>query len=211
MKLKQLAIAAALLLVAAGFFRQFPLLRVVSLDERREQQAAEAFDPAAFADFFWAEELVLAFARATPLELLMEELASDPDAAKAAYARQLGLSSTHYYFIQAKARVEALSESQIRFSSLSDPSFSLLVDAPPVFGNSARDATGLLDVNDFPNSQEFNLVSAALNAKVEAMLLEQWPKMKVGDDFRLIACLKVVDRDRDFHPMKLVPLSIQEQ
>ena len=32
----------------------------------------------------------------------------------------------------------------------------MLIETGHIFGNAVRDGTGLLDVNDYPNSQEFN-------------------------------------------------------
>ena len=40
-----------------------------------------------------------------------------------------------------------------------------------VFGDAIRDGTGLLNASDYPNSQDFNDISAALNHLVETRVL----------------------------------------
>ena len=49
-----------------------------------------------------------------------------------------------------------------------------------LFGNTVRDATGLLDASNFPNSQQFNEISTELNRIVEARVLPDTERTGVG-------------------------------
>jgi predicted lipoprotein len=76
-----------------------------------------------------------------------------------------------------------------------------------LFSNAIRDGTGLLNVNDYPNSQDFNAISEALNHLVETRVQ---PKLraqaKVGATIRFVGCAEVNDESADLKPLKVVPV-----
>ena len=76
-----------------------------------------------------------------------------------------------------------------------------------LFGNAIRDGTGLLNVSDYPNSQDFNAISEALNRLVETRVQ---PKLreaaKVGAMIRFVGCAEVGDESTDLKPLKVVPV-----
>ena len=79
-----------------------------------------------------------------------------------------------------------------------------------VFGNAVRDATGLITASSYPNAQEFNDISAALNSMVEANVLPQLQQIaKVGDRIQFVGCAEVGDEDTDLKPLKLVPVMVK--
>ena len=78
-----------------------------------------------------------------------------------------------------------------------------------IFGNAMRDGTGLLDVSDFPNSQDFNAVSSELNRRVEERVLpELREKAVVGQTLRFVGCAEIVDEDLDLRPLPVVPFIV---
>ena len=61
-----------------------------------------------------------------------------------------------------------------------------------LFGNTVRDATGLLDVSEFPNSQDFNTVSAELNHLVETEVLPALLSgAAIGQRIRFAGCIEL--------------------
>jgi len=79
-----------------------------------------------------------------------------------------------------------------------------------VFGNAVRDATGLIKASDYPNAQEFNDISAALNSMVETNVLPQLQEMaKVGGRIQFVGCVEVGDEEMDLKPLKVVPIEVK--
>jgi predicted lipoprotein len=79
-----------------------------------------------------------------------------------------------------------------------------------VFGNTVRDGTGLLNVNDYPNSQDFNDISAELNKIIETRVLPKLREgVKVGAAVRFVGCAEVADESTDLRPLKLVPIQAE--
>jgi predicted lipoprotein len=109
--------------------------------------------------------------------------------------------------------VVAVSDDEISLAitpGVSTPEISLQVGL--IFGNAMRDATGLINVNNYPNSQDFNAIAEALNhlveTRVEPALHE---KMKTGMTVRFTGCAEVDDESTDLKPLKVVPVQVEVQ
>jgi predicted lipoprotein len=80
----------------------------------------------------------------------------------------------------------------------------------PLFGNAVRDATGLVEASDFPNSQHFNAVSQELNKIVESKVLPDVVKLvKIGRRLEFVGCAEVRSEKQDLRPLKMVPLAVK--
>jgi predicted lipoprotein len=76
-----------------------------------------------------------------------------------------------------------------------------------IFGNAVRDGTGLLNVDDYPNSQDFNAISEALNRLVEERVLPRLrERARVGATVRFAGCAEVNDESSDLKPLRVVPI-----
>jgi predicted lipoprotein len=79
-----------------------------------------------------------------------------------------------------------------------------------VFGNTVRDATGLLDMDSFPNSQHFNDLSTELNRIVETRVLPGLrDRAEVGRKVRFVGCAEVARDARRRKPLKVVPVRVE--
>jgi predicted lipoprotein len=86
----------------------------------------------------------------------------------------------------------------------------VLLETGLLFGNALRDGTGLLDVNDYPNSQDFNGISAALNHLAETRVLPRLrERARIGATVRFVCCAEVNDEATDLHPLRLVPIQAE--
>jgi predicted lipoprotein len=76
-----------------------------------------------------------------------------------------------------------------------------------LFGNAIRDGTGLLNVNDFPNSQDFNAISEQLNRLVESRVQPKLREIaKAGAFVKFAGCAEVNDESSDLQPLNVVPV-----
>lgn len=162
------ALAAAAL--GLGLLVLYPPFRVVSKRATSGQAgttgsaASPAFAPAAFADDFWAVQLLPAAQRAPELAPILDALRRDPAAAAQTHARRVGLGNAAYYFARGNGRITAVERSRVLVEL---GGATVAVRTGPVFGNAIRDGCGLLDVNQVPGLAEFNALSAELNRLVE--------------------------------------------
>jgi predicted lipoprotein len=177
----QLAAAAIL----AVLLCRLPLFHVVRLD--RQPILGEVNLPA-LAEKFWIEELPAA--PAADASLVAARMQQNAAAAIKEFARPVGLGGTAYFVLRGKGRVIARTRDSIQLV-LADPANGLVVELQigAIFGNLVRDATGLLDVNQFSSGQDFNGLAAELNRLVEARVLPALRERAIlGMEVSFIGC-----------------------
>jgi predicted lipoprotein len=159
--------AVAVVLVGLALWR-FPLIHIVPLAQSSAgSPSAAAFSPAAFAEKFWREKLPPAARHATDAAPVLATLRRDATAAARKYAHQVGLGGTAYYFLRGTGRVVRVTKSDVIVALDGADGAEVALRLGPLFGNTLRDGTGLLNVNDFPGLEEFNALSAELNRLAE--------------------------------------------
>ena len=203
-------------IVAAGtavLLYFLPLFHVVSLEQAETRKTKEAFDAVAFVDQFWTQRLVPAADRAVDAAELLAALEQDPESARERYGRSVGLSSVYYYFVAGTGRVVSVEKNSVGLALHDDrDEVHVLLATGNIFGNAVRDGTGLLDVNDFANSQDFNALSSEINRRIEKLVLPALREgASVGDKIRFAGCAEVVDEDTDLHPLRIVPFVVEQE
>jgi predicted lipoprotein len=193
--------------------RFFPLFHVVSLKTATAEKAAATFNATQFAEAFWTNQLLTASDKAVKAEVLVPAIQADPTAAKKNFARSVGLSEGYFYFVSGHGRVLAVSDDEISLAvTQGATNAEVTLQAGLVFGNALRDGTGLLNASDYPNSQDFNDLSAALNHIVEARVLPKLHEQaKAGATISFIGCAEVDDESADLKPLKVVPIQVEVQ
>jgi predicted lipoprotein len=188
-----------------------PLFHVVPRDQAGQRAAAAAYDPVAFVDRFWTEQLISGAARAVDAAELVAAVQRDRQLARETHGRRVGLGGAYYYLVAGSGRVVAVDNSSVGLALCDDQQqVQVLLEAGPIFGNAVRDGTGLLDVNDFANSQDFNALSAEINRRIEQQVL---PALRtgaaVGATVRFVGCAEILDEDIDLSPLRIVPFLVE--
>ena len=196
------------IVLAAGLCWFFPLFHNVPLERVTREKAAATFDTQEFARKFWNEQLLTSLDQAVKAEGLLRAIQADAAAARKKFSRSLGVSESYTYFISGNGRVVAVSSEEISLAvteGATKAEVSLLSGL--LFGSAVRDGTGLLNVNDYPNSQDFNAISESLNRIIEERVQPRLRELgKVGAMLRFVGCAEVNDESADLKPLKVVPL-----
>lgn len=178
-------------LAVLGWF--FPLFHVVPLTRPTSPGepttvAPAAFDAKAAADKIWRRDLPNAAQHAVALPVLVRALRENLANAKAQFAKTAGVGAA-YFFVRGEGKVVARERNVLRVAIEGMEAEVVSLRIGPVFGNTVRDGCGLLDVNAFPGLQEFNALSAELNARVEASVLPPLrAKAEPGTVVRFAGC-----------------------
>ena len=191
----------------------FPLFHVVSLKTATAEKAAVTFNAADFAETFWTNQVVPAVPGTVKADVLVAAIKADPAAAKKKFGRSVGLSDGYFYFFSGSGQVVAASDDEISLAlTPGNTNAEVVLEVGLVFGNAIRDGTGLLNANDYPNSQDFNDLSSALNHIVESRVLPGVKqRAKVGARISFTGCAEVDDESSDLKPLKVVPLQAEVQ
>ena len=194
----------------------WPLFHIVPLEQAKQESLAadaEYFDPAVLVEKFCFEQLILSETRAVDAQKLIAAIQEDHAKARKTHGRSVGLSSAYYYFISGTGRVARVERNAVALVIRQDADDAeVLLETGPVFGNAVRDGTGLLDVNDYANSQDFNRISSEINRRIEAQVLPTLREdAEVGVTVRFVGCVQVTDETTDLSPLRVVPFIVEAQ
>ena len=199
--------------VIAGICWLFPLFHVVPLNKAKAEQSAAKFDATHFAETFWTNQLEPAIGNAVDAKTLVTAIQFDHATAKKRFSRSVGLSESYFYFISGNGRVVAVTNDGVSLA-VTDKSTNaeVLLQTGLIFGDAIRDGTGLLDPSVYPNSQDFNDISAELNHIVETRVLPDLKReAKPGVTISFAGCAEVDDESTDLKPLKVVPIQVKVQ
>ncbi|HEV2695017.1 MAG TPA: DUF2291 family protein [Verrucomicrobiae bacterium] len=201
------------LAIVAGVCWRFPLFHVVPLKTAVAEQAAATFNATQFAGTFWTNQLLAASGKAVKAEVLLPAIQADPAAAKKSFSHGVGLSEGYFYFVSGRGRVLAVADDEISLAvTEGGTNAGVTLQAGLIFGNALRDGTGLLNASDYPNSQDFNDISAALNHIAETQVLPKLREQaKVGAALSFTGCAEVGDESSDLKPLKVIPIQTEVQ
>ena len=193
--------------VVAGICWLFPPFHVVPLKQAIAEKAATVFNPAQFAESFWNAQLLPAIAKSVKVETLLHAIQSDAAAAKKIFSRSIGAAENYFYFLSGSGKIVAVSDDEILLNLTGGTNAEVSLQSGLIFGNALRDGTGLLDANNYPNSQDFNGISEALNHLVETRVLPKLKEQaKVGANISFAGCAEVADESTDLKPLKVIPI-----
>ncbi len=191
------------------FFPPFRIKRIGDAGSPRPV-AANTVSPvnvAEYAEAFWNDRLPRAFGNAVDIEELFAAVDRDAGQARSMYGRQVGLGGACFLFIRGTGEAEEAGTDYCTLTIGEGPR-RVRIRTGVVVGNVVRDATGLIDVNQFANSQDFNNVSAELNRRVEAdVIAPARERLRAGARVRFVGCAQV-SGDGDFDSLALVPVHL---
>ena len=201
------------IVVIAGVCWRFPLFHVVPLKQATAEKVAATFNATQFAETFWTNRLLASLDKTVKADGLLSEIHADAAAAKKKFSRSVGLSEGYFYFVSGSGRILSVSDDEVLIAvSENSTSPEISLQTGLIFGNTLRDGTGLLNASDYPNSQDFNDISAALNhiveTRVQPKLREQ---AKVGGKISFVGCAEVADEASDLRPLKIIPIQTEVQ
>ena len=177
------------------------------------EKAAATFDAAAFAENFWTNQLSAAGAKAVNADILLAAIESDAGDAEKKFSRRVGLSDSYFYFLSGTGRVVAIADDEILLAvTKGSTNAEIALQTGLIFGDAVRDGTVLLNVNDYPDSQDFNGISAALNHLVETRVLPALKQSaKTGATVSFTGCAEVDDESTDLKPLKVIPIQMRTE
>jgi predicted lipoprotein len=199
--------------VFAGICWLFPLFHIVPLKTANAEKAAATFNAADFAETFWTNQLLPSLDKSVKADALLTAIRSDPAAAKEKFSRSVGLSDSYFYFVSGVGRVVNISDDTVSLViSEGSTNAEISLQAGLIFGDAVRDGTGLLNASAYPNSQDFNDVSAALNHIVETNVIPALREQaKVGVKISFAGCAEVDDESTDLKPLKVIPIQTKAE
>ena len=178
------------------------------LDEVKAAQAGKTFNATVYAEKFWDKQLMPGLGKAVPLSKLLPMLETNPAQAFDSYSHALGIGNLRYFLVQATGRVASVNADDVTITIDSLPGRQVNIATEYIFGNAARDATGMVNVNDFTNTMDFNNVSAEINKIIRAKVLPKLKAVKVGNSIALTGAIELNKEHLNLAQVEAIPVAV---
>ncbi len=181
------------------------------LDGVRAAGAAGAgkFEAGQYAQTFWTTKLLpTADTSATDLATLLPLLKSDKEKAFTAYSQALGIGNIRYFLVKGEGTVATIGENDITVSLPTGETVHLATEY--IFGNAARDASGLIKITEFETTTDLNNVSAALNDIIRKQVIPPLKAMaKPGRTLRFVGAMELNRAHTHLDALTIIPITVR--
>jgi predicted lipoprotein len=178
---------------------------IKKLDAVRAERAAGSFDATAYARNYWDHKLLSGLNKAVDLKTLLEKLEKNKDSAFNQYSHALGIGNVRYFLVSDTGTVTDITPDEV----VLDPNIAIQTEY--IFGNAVRDASGLIDINDFRNTMDFNNVSVAINKIIRSEVLPTFRQtVKKGDRIAFTGATQLNSQHLKLDTIKIIPIRIDE-
>jgi len=183
------------------------------LDEVKASLTAKQFNAAAYAQTFWTDKLLPNLDKAIDITQLTGMLSTDHAKTFDTYSHALGIGNLRYFLVKGKGTITAINEDDISVLLQTDTSKQTIIIATEfIFGNAVRDATGLININEFNNTMDFNNVSAEVNKIIREKVLPPFKqKAKKGDAIEFTGAIELNKEHLDVSKIEVIPVSIMSK
>ena len=159
------------------------------LDEVKAS-ASKAFDSEKYARDYFDKKLVKALDSVLDINILRIMLLADQGKTFNRYSHALGIGNLRYFLVKGVGEITDISENTVTVVSKTDNDLhrSYNIATEFVYGNEIRDASGLINLNEFNNTADFNNVSAEIDKIVRSEVLPPFKSnAKKGKLYNLLA------------------------
>ena len=183
------------------------------LDEVNASRSAKQFNAAAYAQTFWTTKLIPNLDKAIDITQLTTMLSTNASKTFDTYSHALGIGNLRYFLVKGEGTIASVNEDDVSILLQPDTSRQILTLATEyIFGNAIRDATGLVNVNDFTNTMDFNNVSAELNKIIRERVLPPFKQQaKKGDKVEFTGAIELNKEHLDISKIEVIPVRIMSK
>jgi predicted lipoprotein len=175
--------------------------------------AAEKFDAKQYAQTFWKEKLTPELSKANELNHLIFLLKTNPNATFDRHSHALGIGNIRFFLVRGEGEIKSVNENDISVRVKPDTSrVDAKIITEYVFGNAVRDASGLIDINQFTNMNDFNSISEELNNIVRTKVLPPIKtNAKKGMKVQWVGAIELNREHLNVDDIEVIPIEIKFQ
>jgi predicted lipoprotein len=207
--MKSRAIKYAILIGAIAFLG-YNSVYFKKLDEVQPTSAIVAFDADRYARELFTSRLISRADTAIELSTLIALLSSDPSAAFEKYSNASAVGNLRYFLVKGEGTINSIAENSASIQ-LSGRLANTHVDIATefVYGNSIRDASGLVRLSDFTNTVDFNNISEGINKIVRKEVLPPFlAEARPGRSIRFAGAVELNRKYLDIDTIEVVPIKL---
>lgn len=139
-----------------------------NLTEKKNREAMSTYSPEQLVGAVMRDSLDGLRLRSVTIDELSKALSAGDKHFSEEHGRVLGIGSPTTYVVTGTMTDVALVDDEELQGFIGD--IRVCIPVKYVFGNTARDASGWFDIDDFRNTMDFNAVSAAMNKHIASTM-----------------------------------------
>jgi predicted lipoprotein len=190
-----------LLLYNAVYFKK--------ISEMQVSKIAAVFDAKAYAKTYLLEKIPAAKNKAVAIADLLSAMKKDSKKAFTNYSHFQNEGDTKYFFVKGEGKVTAIDEEFVTVkNTASGTEIKLAIQY--IFGNTARDCSGLISIDDFSNTMDLNNVSEEINKLIKAEIATPFTvKVKEDDTVSFLGGIELSQSNPKTDKIEIVPLQLE--
>jgi predicted lipoprotein len=171
----------------------------------------EKFDAPAFSKKLWEEKLPARINSAVELTIFIKAAQANPADAFSKYTNALGIGNYRYALVKVEGVVTVINEDDIALQiKIGDSLMTAKLATEFIYGNAIRDASGLVDVKDFPNTMDLNNISEELNKMVRKTVLPSFKTVvRKGDKLIVTGAIEIHKEHIKWNELEIIPVQLQ--
>ena len=202
--IKRIKIAVGILLICLIAYNS---VYFEALDEKKLSEKKENFSPKAF-----AQELMQTQINNVPAleaSAYFAQLDSNFNSFTKEHGKTLGVSNYRYFMVEGKGKVLAIEDENVRLNIEGLDSQSILLATDFIFGNTLRDASGLVSISDYANTMDFNNISVEMNHIVKNEIIPPFMKqVSEGQSVNFKGALRLNIEEKQTDELRVIPISL---
>lgn len=205
-KLLKYLLALALFLFVGYHSVYFKKLTAV-----KAETATEKTNTAQYTSTFWSQKLLPSLNKALSLNELISLLKANPEKAFSDYGKALGIGDLKYFMVKGTGKILKVGENDVTVTSTGAKENQVFhIATEYVYGNAVRDASGLLNMNEFDNTADFNEVSAGINQLIRTTVLPNFKQQATaGNQIEFIGAIELNKKFLDLSNIEITPVQLK--
>ncbi|MBE7169087.1 MAG: DUF2291 domain-containing protein [Williamsia sp.] len=181
------------------------------LSEVKAAGKSKQFNATAYAQDYLNGKLPSALDKALDVNRLTALLKADPETGFQKYSHALGIGNIRFFLVKGQGEIAKIEEDATTLLVQQDTARQLIrIATEYVFGNAVRDASGLININEFDNTMDFNGVSAEVNKIIREKVLPPFKKeAKKGDEVIFTGAIELNQAHLKLDNIEVVPVTLQ--
>jgi len=202
-------VAKNIFLTAIIIFVGYHSVYFKKLDSIKAAKAGALFNASQYAQAFWNDKLNPHLDKAIEIVHLTSQFSTDTGKTFDTYSHALGIGNLRYFLVKGKGIITSINEDDV--SVLPDSSKqNIKIATEYIFGNAVRDATGLININEFNNTMDFNNVSAAINKIIRETILPSFKSMaRKENKVEFVGAIELNKEHLDLSRIEVIPVQIK--
>ncbi len=190
-----------LLLYNAVYFKKISEMQVSKIEK--------AFDAKAYAKTYLLEKIPAAKNKSVVIDNLISAIKKDSKKAFTDFSHFQNEGDVKYFFVNGKGKVTAIDDEFITLeNTASGTEIKLAIQY--IFGNTARDCSGIISIDDFSNTMDLNNVSEEINKLIKSEIVAPFKmKVQIGDRISFLGGIELSQAEPKTDKLEIVPLQLE--